>query len=37
MYIAKGANKKQVRHETGHMVDNKLMSQERVEQLKEKF
>ena len=34
MYIAKGANKKQVRHETGHMVDNKLMSQERVEQLK---
>ena len=34
MYIAKGADKKQVRHETGHMVDNKLMSQEKVEQLK---
>lgn len=34
MYIAKGADKKQVRHETGHMVDNKLMSQEKVESLK---
>ena len=34
MYIAKGATIKQVRHETGHMVDNKLMNQEKVEQLK---
>jgi len=34
MYIAKGANKKQVRHETGHMIDNKLMNQQKVEQLK---
>ncbi len=34
MFIAKGANKKQVRHETGHMVDNKLMSQKKVESLK---
>ncbi|MEY8321823.1 minor capsid protein, partial [Lachnospiraceae bacterium 46-61] len=34
MYIAKGADIKQVRHETGHMVDNKLMNQEKVEQLK---
>lgn len=34
MYIAKGATITQVRHETGHMVDNKLMDQEKVEQLK---
>ena len=34
MYIAKGADIQQVRHETGHMVDNKLMNQQKVESLK---
>lgn len=34
MHIAKGANIQQVRHETGHMVDNKLMNQKKVESLK---
>ena len=34
IFIAKGADTVQVRHEIGHMVDNKLMNQEKVEQLK---
>lgn len=34
MYIAKGASKKQIRHETGHMIEKKLMNAKKVESLK---
>lgn len=34
MYIAKGGNKKQVRHETGHVIEKKMMNVKKVESLK---
>lgn len=37
LYVAKGANQDAVFHEIGHLVENKLLSAERVETLKEKF
>jgi SPP1 gp7 family putative phage head morphogenesis protein len=37
MYIAKGAGKRDVIHEIGHVVDNKLADREKVEALRKKM
>lgn len=36
LYIAEGADQMQIIHEIGHLVENKLMSQKKVDMLKEK-
>lgn len=37
LYVAKGADKAEVIHEIGHMVENKLLNTEQVEKLKNSF
>lgn len=37
LYVAKGAEKEEIIHEIGHMVENKLLDNEKVNQLREKI
>ncbi len=37
LYVAKGANKRAVIHEIGHMVENKLMDADKVAEIREEF
>ncbi|MEE0740783.1 MAG: phage minor capsid protein [Emergencia sp.] len=37
MYIAKGAEEREIHHEIGHLIDVKLIDRTKVEQLKEKM
>lgn len=37
LYVAKGANREEVVHEIGHMVESKMLDRKRVEELKLKF